>query len=288
MSNQPGDFCESNNDLFPQDPNTLLDLSDPEAWKLPGQDGDDEATVHADMEISDVYCHLEQAQHLSPDQQQAAPTPNAVATGPAALTDDNSIETGDVDQFMERTLEDDQMKQFMGTATLDIPWCQNVTNEASGLQENQRDADWCEHCQSICITKTDYRLVSASARVATLQTSFQATRSISMAAAPNTDRNHLPRQKERAGSAGDLGSHDQAVTNPLNDTSTSVVSLDSPFSTATPQRPMLCKPLTAYNYFYRVERDSIVNGMTCATDPLPPVDLDVSLKKQEKLLRQHW
>jgi hypothetical protein len=109
-----------------------------------------------------------------------------------------------------------------------------------------------------------------------------------MAAAPTTDRNQLPRQQQRASSAGDLGSHDQAVTNPLNDTSTSGVSLDSPFSTAMPQRPMLCKPLTAYNYFYRVERDSIVNGMTCATDPLPPVDLDVSLKKQEKLLQQHW
>jgi hypothetical protein len=51
---------------------------------------------------------------------------------------------------------------------------------------------------------------------------------------------------------------------------------------------VVCKPLTAYNYFYRVERDSIVNGMASANDPLPPVDQDVSLEKQEKLLHQHW
>jgi hypothetical protein len=288
MSNQPGDFGESNNDLFPQNPNTLLDLSDPEAWKLPGQDGDDEATVHADMEISDVYCHLEQAQHLSPDQQQATPTTNAVATGPAALTDDNSIEMGDVDQFMERTLEDDQMK-FMGTATLDIPWRQNATNEASGLQENQRDADWCEHCQSICITKMDYRKVSASSRVG----APHATSSSKTAAVPvstvitvsKTDRNQLPRQQHRA-IPGNLINPQELAS--MNDASTSGVSFNSPSAMTMPKRPMHCKPLTAYNYFYRVERDSIVNGMTRATDPLPPVDHDVSLKKQEKLLQQHW
>jgi hypothetical protein len=54
------------------------------------------------------------------------------------------------------------------------------------------------------------------------------------------------------------------------------------------RRPTMLKPLTAYNYFYRMERDNIVHGMQRAGDPIPPPNLDFSLAKQQALLYQRW
>jgi hypothetical protein len=51
---------------------------------------------------------------------------------------------------------------------------------------------------------------------------------------------------------------------------------------------IMCPPLTAYNYFYRHERDTIVQGMTRADDPLPAAVWDFTLEKKAELLRQHW
>jgi hypothetical protein len=51
---------------------------------------------------------------------------------------------------------------------------------------------------------------------------------------------------------------------------------------------LMLAPLSAYNYFYRNERDMIVNGMTSATDPLPPSDFDFTPRKMAELLHQHW
>jgi hypothetical protein len=50
----------------------------------------------------------------------------------------------------------------------------------------------------------------------------------------------------------------------------------------------MCKPLSSYNYFYRVERDSIVLGTKNQGDPLPPTVLDFSQSKLEMLLHHHW
>lgn len=50
----------------------------------------------------------------------------------------------------------------------------------------------------------------------------------------------------------------------------------------------LCKPMKVYNYFYRNERDNIVNGMKQPGDPLPPPVSDFSQTKFEKLLHQRW
>jgi hypothetical protein len=50
----------------------------------------------------------------------------------------------------------------------------------------------------------------------------------------------------------------------------------------------MCKPLTAYNYFYRDERDNIVRGTKAAGDPLPSPVNDFSEDKKNALLRQHW
>jgi hypothetical protein len=55
-----------------------------------------------------------------------------------------------------------------------------------------------------------------------------------------------------------------------------------------PRRPTVCLPLTAYNYFYRHERDTIVQGMTHANDPLPPSVWDFTSEKKAELLHQHW
>jgi hypothetical protein len=66
-----------------------------------------------------------------------------------------------------------------------------------------------------------------------------------------------------------------------------------------PPQPLssrLLKPLTAYNYFFRDERDRIVEGTTTATRDnnnddavrLPSPVRDFSDSKQEKLLKQHW
>jgi hypothetical protein len=50
----------------------------------------------------------------------------------------------------------------------------------------------------------------------------------------------------------------------------------------------MSKPLSSYNYFYRVERDNIVLGMKNQGDPLPPTVLDFSQNKMEMLLHNHW
>jgi hypothetical protein len=50
----------------------------------------------------------------------------------------------------------------------------------------------------------------------------------------------------------------------------------------------MSKPLTAYNYFYRDERDNIVRGTKAAGDPLPSPVNDFSEEKKNALLRQHW
>jgi hypothetical protein len=50
----------------------------------------------------------------------------------------------------------------------------------------------------------------------------------------------------------------------------------------------LCKPLNVYNYFYRDERDNIVNGMKQHGDPGPPPVRDFSQAKFERLLYQRW
>lgn len=52
--------------------------------------------------------------------------------------------------------------------------------------------------------------------------------------------------------------------------------------------PYMCKSLTPYNYFYRDERDNIVNGTKKAGDPLPPPLKDFSQARQNALLHQHW
>jgi hypothetical protein len=66
-----------------------------------------------------------------------------------------------------------------------------------------------------------------------------------------------------------------------NDTATGPVSTQEPL-------PIMCPPLTAYNYFYRSERDTIVEGMTHADDPLPPVDWNFTPAKKAELLHHHW
>jgi hypothetical protein len=55
-----------------------------------------------------------------------------------------------------------------------------------------------------------------------------------------------------------------------------------------PTPEYMCKPLSSYNYFYRVERDNIVLGMKNQGDPLPPRVLDFSQSKLEMLLHHHW
>jgi hypothetical protein len=52
--------------------------------------------------------------------------------------------------------------------------------------------------------------------------------------------------------------------------------------------PVMCPPLTAYNYYYRNERDTIVQGMTHADDPLPLPDWNFTEQKKLELLHQHW
>jgi hypothetical protein len=47
-------------------------------------------------------------------------------------------------------------------------------------------------------------------------------------------------------------------------------------------------PLTAYNYYFRNERDTIVRGMRHADDPVPPSDEDYTPAKKAWLLHQHW
>jgi hypothetical protein len=81
-----------------------------------------------------------------------------------------------------------------------------------------------------------------------------------------------------------------------SDTKMAVVSADSslsdtdePISALAPLKvTKMCIPLTAYNYFYRNERDNIVRNMKRPGDPLPDPDHDFSQSKQEELLYQRW
>jgi hypothetical protein len=50
----------------------------------------------------------------------------------------------------------------------------------------------------------------------------------------------------------------------------------------------MCLPFTAYNYFYRNERDDIVNAMQRPGDPIASPIHDFSQSKMEELLHQHW
>jgi hypothetical protein len=50
----------------------------------------------------------------------------------------------------------------------------------------------------------------------------------------------------------------------------------------------LLKPLTAYNFFYRDERDNIIGGMQADGDPIPPALCDYSETKLRELLNQRW
>jgi hypothetical protein len=50
----------------------------------------------------------------------------------------------------------------------------------------------------------------------------------------------------------------------------------------------LLKPLTAYNYFYRDERDNIIGGMQTDGDPIPPALSDFSETNLRRMLNQRW
>jgi hypothetical protein len=56
------------------------------------------------------------------------------------------------------------------------------------------------------------------------------------------------------------------------------------FNGATCRLPVMCPPLTAYNCYYRNERDTIVQGMTHADDPLPPMDWDFTEPKKAQIV----
>lgn len=53
-------------------------------------------------------------------------------------------------------------------------------------------------------------------------------------------------------------------------------------------RKLLLRPLSPYNYYYRDERDNIVNNLKQPGDPLPPPISDQSQEKLESLLFQRW
>jgi hypothetical protein len=254
---------------------------------------EDVTESHGSQEDLDWYTHSQSTGIItSMAQGQTMPTPNdAAATGPAAcmhtIDDDYSVGMEDVDEFMESVLEDDQMKPFKGTDRLDTPLYQDVTEDVTESHGSQEDLDWYTHSQSTgIITSMDDRKVSASSQVTTPQRARQAKSSTETVTVPATTRlitvpnanSVVPLQsQEQRASPHDLSPHDRAMT-----------AFSSLSSATMLQQPMVCKPLTAYNYFYRVERDNIVNGMTSATDPLLPVDLDIGREKQEKLLQQHW
>jgi hypothetical protein len=51
---------------------------------------------------------------------------------------------------------------------------------------------------------------------------------------------------------------------------------------------LLLKPFTPYNYFYRDERENIVNNFTKEDDPLPSPLSDFTITKMHALLYEHW
>jgi hypothetical protein len=51
---------------------------------------------------------------------------------------------------------------------------------------------------------------------------------------------------------------------------------------------LLLKPLSPYNYYYRDERDNIVNHLINEHDALPPAVSDATQARLESLLYQHW
>jgi hypothetical protein len=51
---------------------------------------------------------------------------------------------------------------------------------------------------------------------------------------------------------------------------------------------LLLKPFTSYNYFYRDERENIVQNFTKEDDPLPPPVSDFTRTKMDALLHEHW
>jgi hypothetical protein len=54
------------------------------------------------------------------------------------------------------------------------------------------------------------------------------------------------------------------------------------------QQPARLKPLSAYNYFFRNERNNILAHMMQPGDPLPDTVSDFSSQKMEQLLHEHW
>jgi hypothetical protein len=54
------------------------------------------------------------------------------------------------------------------------------------------------------------------------------------------------------------------------------------------QQTQLCKPLTGYNYFYRDEKNNIVQHLQQHGDPLPDPVCDFSAHKMDELLHQRW
>jgi hypothetical protein len=53
-------------------------------------------------------------------------------------------------------------------------------------------------------------------------------------------------------------------------------------------RKLLLKPLSPYNFYYRDERDNIIQNMQHPEDPLPPPISDQNQEKLESLLFQRW
>jgi hypothetical protein len=83
-----------------------------------------------------------------------------------------------------------------------------------------------------------------------------------------------------------IGEVDESKPPPARDLGNDADSTDQPSSNE--PLAIMCPPLTAYNYFYRSERNTIVEGMTHADDPLPPVDWNFTPAKKAELLHHHW
>jgi hypothetical protein len=50
----------------------------------------------------------------------------------------------------------------------------------------------------------------------------------------------------------------------------------------------LHKPLIAYNYFFRDEKENLINGVYGADGSLPPPSEDWSETRRWNLLHEHW